>query len=101
MSVAASTLSGTRRDEDQALKMSVDGTAFEDFGLLTLATVAKLLHCSKAHVSNVIAGRILGCAPIPAVHLGRRTLVRRESLLSWIAANDRIAASPERGRKSA
>jgi hypothetical protein len=101
MNVTASTCSEPRRNEHEDLKMALNGTVFEDFGLLTLATVAKLLHCSKAHVSNVIAGRILGCAPIPAVHLGRRTLVRRESLLSWIAANDRIAASPERGRKNA
>ena len=79
----------------------------DDFGLLTLATVAKLLHCSKAHVSNVIAGRVPGCLPIPAVRLWRRKLVRRESLVSWIERNERAAAngnlesSPERGRKNA
>ena len=38
-----------------------------DFDLLTLADVARLLHCSKAHVSHVIAGRVPGCPPIPAV----------------------------------
>jgi hypothetical protein len=64
-----------------------------DFDLLTLANVAKLLHCSKAHVSHVIAGRVPGCLPIPAVHLGRRTLVRRESLVSWIERNERVAAN--------
>ncbi len=78
-------------------------TALEDFDLLTLADVARLLHCSKAHVSHVIAGRVPGCLPIPAVHLGRRTLVRRESLVSWIEANEQAAApamipvSPVRG----
>jgi excisionase family DNA binding protein len=73
------------------------------FDLLTMAEVAKLLHCSKAHVCNAIAGRVHGCAPIPAVSLGRRKLVRRESLLLWIEQNERgrIQASPERGRKSA
>ena len=93
--------------------MPLDGTAFDDFGLLTLATVAKLLHCSKAHVSNVIAGRVHDCPPIPAVSLGRRKLVRREALAAWIArneaaavndnmrapANDNLKASPERGLK--
>jgi hypothetical protein len=81
--------------------MPLDGTALDDFGLLTLAAVAKLLHCSKAHVSNVIAGRVPGCSPIPAVCLGRRKLVRRESLVTWIERNDKIASSPERGRKNA
>jgi excisionase family DNA binding protein len=78
-----------------------------DFDLLTLADVARLLHVSKGHVSNVIAGRVPGCRPLPAVRLGRRMLVRYESLVAWIerneqgAANDNLTASPERGRKDA
>ena len=71
------------------------------FDLLTVTEVAQLLHCSKAHVCNVVAGRVQGCQPIPAVRLGRRTLIRRGSLLLWIEENDKIAASPERGRKNA
>ena len=75
------------------------------FDLLTMAEVAKLLHCSKAHVCNAVAGRVRGCAPIPVVSLGRRKLVRRESLVHWIerneAANDNLKASPERSRKGA
>lgn len=74
-----------------------------EFDLLTLAEVAKLLHCSKAHVCNAVAGRLPGCPPIPAVSLGRRKLVRRASLICWIerneAANDRLIQSPERGPK--
>ena len=75
----------------------------DDFGLLTLAAVAKLLHCSKAHVSNVIAGRVPGCPPIPAVRLGRRKLVRHEVLRAWIEQNEKAAlhatlpVSPVRG----
>jgi hypothetical protein len=78
-----------------------------EFDLLTLAEVAKLLHCSKAHICNAIAGRLPGCPPIPAVVLGRRKLVRRASLLSWIENNEQAVAlgkirlSPERGRKNA
>jgi hypothetical protein len=77
--------------------------SLDDFGLLTLAAVADLLHCSKAHVSNVIAGRVSGCAPIPAVSLGRRKLVRREALRSWVEHNEMavvratIPVSPARG----
>jgi excisionase family DNA binding protein len=82
-------------------------TSLQEFDLLTVAEVAALLHCSKAHICNVIAGRVPGCLPIPAVRLGRRKLVRRESLVSWIARNEHAAnsatirTSPERGRKSA
>jgi hypothetical protein len=78
-----------------------------DFDLLTLAEVARLLHCSKAHVCNAVAGRLPGCAPIPSVSLGRRKLVRRASLLSWVENSEKAAIagkiplSPERGRRNA
>jgi len=62
-----------------------------DFDLLTLSEVATLLHCSKAHISNAVAGRLAGCPPIPAVSLGRRKLVRRAALLEWIERNERAA----------
>jgi excisionase family DNA binding protein len=65
--------------------MQPDNPAFD---LLTMAEVATLLHCSKAHVCNAVAGRVRGCAPIPAVRLGRRMLVRRESLIDWIDRNE-------------
>jgi excisionase family DNA binding protein len=63
-------------------------TSPNHFDLLTMAEVAKLLHVSKAHVCNAIAGRVAGCPPIPAVSLGRRKLVRRESLVRWIDQNE-------------
>ncbi len=75
----------------------------QDFDLLTLAEVASVLHCSKAHVSHAVAGRLAGCPPIPSVSLGRRKLVRRRSLQAWIETNEKaassatIAASPVRG----
>jgi hypothetical protein len=75
----------------------------QDFDFLTLADVADLLHCSKAHVGKVVAGRVSGCPPIPAVSLGRRKLVRRRSLIDWLEANESharggtMAASPVRG----
>jgi hypothetical protein len=73
-----------------------------DFDLLTLADVALLLHCSKAHVCKAVAGRVRGCPPIPSVSLGRRKLVRRQSLMAWVEANERSMADvtmavPERG----
>lgn len=82
---------------------SAGSNGLQDFDLLTLPEVAKLLHCSKAHVCKAVAGRVPGCRPIPAISLGRRKLVRRASLLSWIEENERAASpaiiplSPERG----
>ena len=63
-----------------------DGKPENWFDLLTLS-VAKLLHCSKAHVGKVVAGLVNGCGPIPSLHLGRRTLIRRSALLIWIERN--------------
>jgi Helix-turn-helix domain len=67
--------------------------AIHDFDLLTIADVAGLLHCSKGHVCKAIAGQVHGCPPIPSVSLGRRKLVRRQSLLAWIEANEKTLAN--------
>lgn len=56
--------------------------------LLTLADVAQILRCSKAHVCKAVRGEIRGITPIPAIPMGRRRLVRRASLLQWIEANE-------------
>ncbi len=63
-------------------------TGPQDFDLLTMSDVAQLLHCSKAHVCKAVAGRVPGCQAIPCVSLGRRKLVRRQSLLAWLAQNE-------------
>lgn len=70
--------------------------ALEEFDLLSLADAAELLRCSKAHVSKAVSGRIPGCAAIPCVTLGRRKLIRRSSLLAWLAANDKVAGTDNR-----
>lgn len=73
-----------------------------DFDLLTLADVAQLLHCSKAHVGKMVSGHVPGCLAIPCLRLGRRRLVRRESLVEWIKQNEsgsRIEASSEWGAR--
>jgi excisionase family DNA binding protein len=61
-------------------------------GVLTVAEVAAELRCSKAHVHNLINGKVLGVSPLPSLSLGRRRLVRRESLQLWIARNERGVA---------
>lgn len=51
--------------------------------VLTLAEVAKDLRSSKAHVCNIVAGRVRGLAPLAVLRLGRRILVRRSTLEEW------------------
>jgi excisionase family DNA binding protein len=74
-------------------------TSYDGFNLLTMKAVAEVLHCSKAHVCHLVAGGVRGCAPLPAVHLGRRMLVRRESLLRWIQETERSTVGQSTERK--
>ena len=55
--------------------------------LLTLKEVACELRCSKAHVSNVVNGRVRGVARLTHIAVGRRKLVRREWLDHWMEEN--------------
>jgi hypothetical protein len=43
----------------------MNADALSDLDLLTLAAVAKLLHCSKAHISDVEAGSRVGIREFP------------------------------------
>ena len=70
--------------------------------ILTAQQVADELHCSKAHVYNVIKGKVKGVSQLPAIPMGRRKLVRRISLEQWKQANEKglsedvkIPSSPE------
>lgn len=59
--------------------------------VLTVAEVAAELKCSKAHVHNAINAKLAGVSPLPAIHMGRRKLVRRSALERWKRANERGA----------
>lgn len=69
--------------------------------ILTVAEVAAELRCSKAHVHNTINGKVAGVSPLPAIHMGRRKLVRRSALERWKRLNEKgsldgmMPASPE------
>jgi len=62
--------------------------------ILTVAEVALELRCSKAHVYNVIAGKVDGVCALPAISMGRRKLVRRTALEHWMEMNE---ATPDGG----
>lgn len=52
--------------------------------VLTIKEAAVVLRCSKAHLQNLLAGRIRGTPPLPFIPIGRRKLIRRDSLLRWM-----------------
>lgn len=56
--------------------------------VLTVSEVAADLRCSKAHIYNMINGKVAGVTPLPAITMGRRRLVRRSSLEDWKDANE-------------
>jgi hypothetical protein len=57
--------------------------------VLTIPEVAAELRCSKAHVYNVINGKVKGVSSLPTIAIGRRKLVRRSTLDRWKCANER------------
>ncbi len=59
--------------------------------ILTVAEVALELRCSRAHVYNVIAGKVEGVRALPAISMGRRKLVRRAALEHWMEASETAA----------
>jgi excisionase family DNA binding protein len=60
-----------------------------DRPLFTLAEAARFLRCSKAHVSNIVNRKVPDLPPFPVVRIGRRFLVRRDSLLQWLKSVER------------
>jgi excisionase family DNA binding protein len=54
--------------------------------VLTLQEAASIVRCSKAHIQNVVRGLVANVPQLPCLRVGRRVLIRRESLERWIAA---------------
>lgn len=65
------------------------GNSSGNSSVLTVPEVACLLRCSKAHVHNLINGKVPEVEALPSIWLGRRRLVRRESLFQWLEAQER------------
>lgn len=51
--------------------------------ILDLKGAAKVLGVSKAHISKMLNGLVVGLPPIPHVRAGRSVRVRRGTLLEW------------------
>jgi hypothetical protein len=54
--------------------------------VLTINEVARRLRCSKAHVCNLMNGRVRGVPRLPHATLGRRKLTTDEWLATWMEA---------------
>ncbi len=52
--------------------------------LLTIGEAARELRCSKAHVHNIIHGKVPDLPPLPVLRIGRRVLIRHEGLRAWM-----------------
>jgi excisionase family DNA binding protein len=69
--------------------------------ILVASEVAADLHCSKAHVYNLIRGAVKGAPRLRAIKMGRRVVVRRSSLEQWKSSAEEafsdatLSASPE------
>ena len=56
--------------------------------ILTVRDVALELRCSVAHVYNVINGKVKNVSRLPAIAIGRRKLIQRDSLEDWKKNNE-------------
>jgi hypothetical protein len=54
--------------------------------VLNLTQTAAYLRISKAHLSNVIAGKVTGVPHLRHVRAGRRILIKREWADQWLEA---------------
>jgi excisionase family DNA binding protein len=52
--------------------------------VLSLRQAADYLNVSKAHLSNVINGKVHGVKPVRFFRLGRRVLIKREWIDEWL-----------------
>ena len=52
--------------------------------VMTLQQTASYLRISKAHLSNVINGKVPGVRPLRHVYVGRRILIRRIWADEWL-----------------
>lgn len=60
--------------------------------IMTLKQAAAYLQVSKAHLSNVINGKVPGVRPPRVFRAGRRILIRREWVDEWMETPDLEAA---------
>lgn len=73
-----------RKTDNSLIDGPVPASPSPPNGVLTVTEIAHELRCSKAHVHNIVAGKVSGLPPLPVLRIGRRVLIRREALLHWM-----------------
>ena len=66
----------------------------DQYAVLTVDEVARELRLSKATVQRLIHGTIQNAPQLPALQVGRRLLVRRESLVRYMEAVEGVPSAP-------
>ena len=56
--------------------------------VLTVRDVALELRCSLAHVYSMINGKVKNVPRLPAIAIGRRKLIQRDTLEEWKKSNE-------------
>lgn len=75
----------------------VKGAGTATHPILNLAEAATFVRCSRAHLCNVLNGKVKGIPHLPTVRIGRRVLFRRESLERWLQELEASGAKQEAG----
>jgi excisionase family DNA binding protein len=60
--------------------------------VMTLEQAAAYLQVSKAHLSNVLNGKVPGVLPVRSFRVGRRVLIKREWIDQWLETERRETA---------
>jgi excisionase family DNA binding protein len=60
--------------------------------VMNLRQAAAYLQVSKAHLSNVIQGKVFGVPPVRCFRVGRRVLIKREWIDEWLETADQGVA---------
>lgn len=63
---------------------SIPSSGASGIRILTVSEAAHELRCSKAHVHNMIAGKVNNIPPLPVLRIGRRLLIRYDALMEWL-----------------
>ena len=56
--------------------------------VLTVRDVALELRCSVDHIYRVINGKVKNVSRLPAIPIGRRKLIQRDTLEDWKKTNE-------------
>ena len=51
---------------------------------MTLTQTAKYLHCSVAHVTRLLSGKVAGAPPLPCIQNRRNVSISRRALNTWL-----------------